>query len=193
MLQKLIKFSNLIMKKIIISRDVHFIKDEEWNWDEKSDPNTTDLKFKLPTSTKDEDGNWLNEMVDYTPTRSTRLLTDIYARCNIDVYEHVDFATTMKDTKWVDAMKEKLSLIGVKWVYRTKLNVDGSINKHKARLVVKGYTKVFGVDYSDTFALVAHLDTIRLLHAVATQMNWRVYQLAVKSAFLNGIFLNQLF
>ncbi|RVX13552.1 Retrovirus-related Pol polyprotein from transposon TNT 1-94 [Vitis vinifera] len=102
------------------------------------------------------------------------------------------------------AMKEKLSMIEknktwilierlrdrrmirVKRVYSTKLNVDGSINKNKARLVVKGYNQVFGMDYSDTFALVTRLDTIRLLLAVAAQNDWRVYQLDVKSAFLNG-------
>ena len=52
--------------------------------------------------------------------------------------------------------------IGVKWVYRTKLNSDGSINKHKARMVVKGYAQMFGVDFSKTFAPVARLDTIRM-------------------------------
>nr|KYP33365.1 hypothetical protein KK1_045787 [Cajanus cajan] len=47
------------------------------------------------------------------------------------------------------------NFIGVKWVFRTKLNGDGSINKHKARLVVKGYAKKYGVDFSETFASVA--------------------------------------
>ena len=77
-------------------------------------------------------------------------------------------------------------MIRVKRVYSTKLNVDGSINKNKARLVVKGYNQIFGVDYSDMFAPVSRLDTIRLLLVVAAQNDWRVYQLDVKSVFLNG-------
>ncbi|KAA3465956.1 retrovirus-related Pol polyprotein from transposon TNT 1-94 [Gossypium australe] len=72
-------------------------------------------------------------------------------------------------------------MIGVKWVYRTKLNANGSIEKHRARLVVIDYAQVFCMDYSDTFAPVARLDTIRLLLAVATKMNWRVKKLTLSS------------
>ena len=67
------------------------------------------------------------------------------------------------------------NIIGVKWIFRTKLNADNTINKHKARLVVKGYAQVYRVAYSYMFALVATIDTIRLLLAVATHRNWKVF------------------
>jgi hypothetical protein len=88
---------------------------------------------------------------------------------------------------------EGRKVIGVKWIYRTKLNADNSINKHKVRLVVKGYAQIFGVDYSDTFAPVARLDTIRLLLAISTQKGWKVFQLDVKSAFLNGVLQEEIY
>jgi len=72
-------------------------------------------------------------------------------------------------------------------LYKTKLNVDGSIYKHKARLVVKDYAQIPDAYYSDTFVLVACLDNIRLLFAIAAQMNWKVYKLYIHSSFLNGI------
>ena len=73
-----------------------------------------------------------------------------------------------KNKTWIliERLRDR-RMIRVKRVYSTKLNVDGSINKNKARLVVKGYNQVFGMDYSDTFALVTRLDTIRLLLVVA--------------------------
>ena len=77
--------------------------------------------------------------------------------------------------------------IGVKWIFKTKMNANGSINKHKARLVVKGYAQEAGIDYTDTFAPVSRHDTMTLLHALAAQHNWYVFQLDVKSVFLNGM------
>ncbi|KAL0560868.1 hypothetical protein IC582_001283 [Cucumis melo] len=151
------------------------------------------------------------EIVDDASVRGTRLLSDIYERCNVAVCEHANYAEAKKDRRWVAAMEEELSMIeknktwilvdrpqdrkviGVKWVLRTKLNADGSINKHKARLVVKGYAQIFGVDYSDTFAPVARMDTIRLLFAIAAQKGWKLYQLDVKSSFLNGILQEEIY
>ena len=60
-------------------------------------------------------------------------------------------------------------------------------------LVVKGYAQVFGVDYFDTFAPVARLDTIRMLLAITTQKQWKIYQFDVKSAFLNGFLKEEIY
>jgi hypothetical protein len=77
-----------------------------------------------------------------------------------------------KNCTWelVDKPSNK-NIIYVKWVFRTKLNANNTINKHKAMLVVKGYAQIYGIDYSDTFALVAKMDTIRLLFVVAAHKN----------------------
>ena len=87
-----------------------------------------------------------------------------------------EFSMIEKNRTWelVDKPHDR-KIIGVKWVFKTKLNPDGSVNKIKARLVVKGYAQVFGVDYSDTFAPVARLDTIRLLLALIAQNNWKCF------------------
>jgi len=76
--------------------------------------------------------------------------------------------------------------VGVKWIYKTKFNENGEVEKYKARLVAKGYTQQYGVDYTEVFALVARIETIRLVVALAAQRKWSIYQLDVKSAFLHG-------
>ena len=67
------------------------------------------------------------------------------------------------------------------------MNADGSIHKHKARLVVKGYAQKAGIDYIDIFTPVSRHDTMKLMFALATQHGWYVFQLDVKSTFLNGV------
>ena len=73
------------------------------------------------------------------------------------------------------------------------MNVYGSINKHKARLVVKGYSQEPGIDFTKTFAPVSRLDTIKLLLALTTQNGWHIFQLDVKSAFLNGVLNEEIY
>lgn len=92
-----------------------------------------------------------------------------------------------KNHTWdlVECPKEK-DIIGVKWVYKTKFNEEGSVQKYKARLVAKGYSQQPGIDFNETFAPVVRMETIRLLLALAAQLELKVYQLDVKSAFLNG-------
>ncbi|GKU91768.1 hypothetical protein SLEP1_g5591 [Rubroshorea leprosula] len=147
---------NVRTGKIEVSRNVKFNEAATWNWENSE-------VISSETSLEDETDE------DYA-VRGTRSLTDIYARCNVSVVEPPNFYEVVKSEVWRAAMQEEFNMIqkndtwqlvdrpdnkkviGVKWVYKVKLNPNGSINKHKARLV----------------------------------KCWFVYQLDVKSAFLNG-------
>ena len=65
--------------------------------------------------------------------------------------------------------------IGVKWIYNTKLNELGEVDKYKSRLVVKGYTQEHVIDYTEVFAPVARMDTVRMIIAFAALKGWKHY------------------
>ncbi|KAI4371673.1 hypothetical protein MLD38_009999 [Melastoma candidum] len=110
----------------------------------------------------------------------------------------------LADPNWIIAMQEELnqfernkvwtlvqrpkdrSVVGTKWVFRNKLDESGSVVRNKARLVAKGYSQSEGIDYDETYAPVARLEAIRLLLAYACFNDFKLFQMDVKSAFLNG-------
>lgn len=93
-----------------------------------------------------------------------------------------------KNKTWeLCSLPEEAKCIGVKWIFKTKLNEHGEIIKHKARLMAKGYSQEHGINYTEVYAPVAHMDTIKTIIATAAQRVWEIYQLDVKSAFLYGV------
>jgi hypothetical protein len=114
------------------------------------------------------------------------------------------FNEASKDVNWLKSMNEELdpiekndtwelvprptdkSLIGSKWVYKNKMNEQGNIIRNKVRLVCKGYAQIEGLDFDETFAPVARLEAIKMFLSYACHKQFKVYQMDVKSTFLNG-------
>jgi hypothetical protein len=129
-----------------------------------------------------------------------------------NICEHYSFVSSiepfrveeaLQDPDWVLAMQEELNnfkrnevwslvprpkqnVVGTKWVFRNKQDEHGVVTRNKARLVAKGYAQVAGLDLEETFAPVARLESIRILLAYAAHHSFRLFQMDVKSAFLNG-------
>jgi len=115
----------------------------------------------------------------------------------------------LRDADWIIAMQEELNnfsrnqvwtleerpkyarVIGTKWVFRNKMDDQGKVVRNKARLVAKGFSQVEGLDFGETFAPVARLEAIRILLAYASSHDIKLFQMDVKSAFLNG-YINEL-
>jgi hypothetical protein len=80
-----------------------------------------------------------------------------------------------------------VNVIRTKWVFKNKQGEDGEVVRNKARLVAQGYSQVEGLDFGETFAPIARLEVIRILLAFAAYKGFKLYQMDVKSAFLNGV------
>ncbi|GJU73463.1 retrovirus-related pol polyprotein from transposon TNT 1-94 [Tanacetum coccineum] len=128
--------------------------------------------------------------------------------CFLLTIEPKNINEALKDESWVMAMQEELNqfisndvwklvpnpkdmtIIGTKWVYWNKLDENGVVSRNKARLVAQGYNQQEGIDYDETYAPVARLESIRILLTYACALDFKLFQMDVKSAFLNS-FINE--
>ncbi|XP_042939441.1 uncharacterized mitochondrial protein AtMg00810-like [Carya illinoinensis] len=78
------------------------------------------------------------------------------------------------------------NMVGCRWIFKTKLHVDGSIEHHKARLVAKGFSQIPGLDFEDMFSPVVHPATVQIILSIAVTSRWPLHQLDVKNAFLHS-------
>ncbi|GJZ18002.1 retrotransposon protein, putative, ty1-copia subclass [Tanacetum coccineum] len=124
-----------------------------------------------------------------------------------DLNEPTSYKAAMLDSesnKWIDAMNAEIQsmmdnmvwvlvdlppgckTVGSKWIFKKKTDMDGIVHTYKARLVAKGYTQLYGVDYEETFSPVADIRAIRILISIAAYYDYEIWQMDVKTAFLNG-------
>jgi hypothetical protein len=121
----------------------------------------------------------------------------------VSSFEHFKVEDALQDLDWVVAMQEELNnfkrnqvwslverpkqnVVGTKWVLRNKQDEHEVVTRNKAILVAKGYSQVEGLDFKETFAPVARLESIHILLAYATHHDFKLYQMDLKSEFLNG-------
>ena len=131
--------------------------------------------------------------------------------CYLSQFEPKKVDEAFQDADWINSMHGELhqfvqndvwelvptpkgvNVIGTKWIFKNKSNEHGIVIRNKSRFVAQGYTKVEGIDFDEIFALVARLESIRILLAIASHLNSKLYQMDVKSAFLNGMLQEEVY
>nr|GEX17878.1 ribonuclease H-like domain, reverse transcriptase, RNA-dependent DNA polymerase [Tanacetum cinerariifolium] len=151
---------------------------------------------------------------DHTPVRGYRTLSDLYENTEellLAEDEPKNYKEASSNQKWIEAMKAELDsinrndtwdlttlptghkAIGLKWAFKTKKDANRDIIKHKARIVAKGYIQQHGINFEKVFAPVARMETIRLLLAIAATNKWEVHHLDIKSTFLHGDLMEEVY
>ena len=160
---------------------------------------------------------WQNDFITHTSHISNLTDTEVAPAFNsfmtnlTAVTDPVHFKHAVKSPEWITAMNLELdalernntwiittlppnkTAITCKWVFKSKFNPDGTLERHKARLVIMGCKQKPGEDYDQTFAPVAKLTTVRTLLAVAAMEDWITIQMDVSNAFLHGDLLEEIY
>ena len=140
----------------------------------------TDLYLETSPITQDEEVHLLSgeEPLSYTEAASE----EVWMRAMREEMLSID----TDDTWELEIPPPNCRPIGLKWIFKLKKNLQGKVIKHKARLVIKGYSQRKGIDCEEVYAPVVRFETIRLLIALAALKGRQIHHLDVKSAFLNG-------
>jgi len=131
--------------------------------------------------------------------------------CFVSSIEPKNHKEALIDEYWITAMQDELeqfkhsevwdltprpaesNVVGIKWIFKNKINEDGLVVRNKARLAAQVYSQVEGVDFEETFAPVARLESIRFLFGMSCALNFKLHQMDVKSAFLNGVLQEEVY
>jgi hypothetical protein len=134
-----------------------------------------------------------SSMVDMSLTEPATYKSAIKAPVWLQAMQDEITALHTQGTWSLVSLPAKRTLVGCKWIFKIKRHSDGSIARHKARLVAQGFSQEPGLDYGDTFSPVVKPATIRLVLALAAHFNWPLRQLDVKNAFLHGILQEEVY
>jgi hypothetical protein len=157
--------------------------------------------------TVDEGRRLRNRVIQPT----SEIANQVSYSCYLAQTEPKKIDEALQEEGWVSAMHEELhqftrndvwtlvprpaeqNIIGTKWIFKNKTDEHGTVVWNKARLVTQGYTQIEGVDFDETFAPVARLETTRTLLSIACHLGFKLYQIDVKSAFLNGVLQEEVY
>ncbi|GJW51255.1 retrotransposon protein, putative, ty1-copia subclass [Tanacetum coccineum] len=205
------RYAELFEKNLItqeVSRRVIDLKEIQ---DEDTSP--SEITSKIPMEVEGFEPPQEEEILIRRSERSRRVPNRLCL--NVEAEEHslgdlnepTSYKAAMLDSesnKWIDAMNAEIQsmmdnmvwvlvdlppgckTVGSKWIFKKKTDMDGIVHTYKARLVAKGYTQLYGVDYEETFSPVADIRAIRILISIAAFYDYEIWQMDVKTAFLNG-------
>ena len=129
-------------------------------------------------------------LAQFEPKRVEEALQD--ENCFESMHEKLN--QFVRNDVWELALRpEGVHVIGPKWIFKNKTGEDGEIIQNKSRFMAQGYTQIEGVDFDESLAPVARLESIRILISIACTMNFKLYQIDVKCAFLNGYLNKEVF
>ncbi|GJX22768.1 retrotransposon protein, putative, ty1-copia subclass [Tanacetum coccineum] len=205
------RYVELFEKNLITQEVSRRARDIEEIQDEDTSPSkiTREIPIEVKGFEPPQKENILIRRSKRTRRSSNRLSLNVEIKEHSlgDLNEPTSYKAAMLDSesnKWIDAMNAEIQsmmdnmvwvlvdlppgckTVGSKWIFKKKTDMDGIVHTYKARLVAKGYTQLYGVDYEETFSPVADIRAIRILISIAAFYDYEIWQMDVKTAFLNG-------